>query len=621
MNPKTGSFIDCALGNINIFMVYAINQKFQNFKSNLNIKRTLGLIWSIAKGWTILSILAILTETLLFFVSFYLLKLLVDTVSKKDISSLEHEHLIRNYVIAAGAAAVLYAMVKGISSYIIEVQASKVAAYMDDRIHEAAVNLDYAYYESPDYFDILKRAKDAGADKPNLIITTLIELTKNSLNLLAVGSILLTIDWYLLPLLALFVFPTLLVRIHYANKLNHWRISHTAIERQSGYLSTLITSETAAKEIRGYGLGNYFKDIYLKIRLELLDKKLNISHKRTQGEVLTTAIASIGFFACIGVIAVGTVNGRTSVGDITLFLVAFPQSFSLMQNISGGISIVYQNNVFVNSIFELFDLKNKFQDTPSPIPVPANGLADLELNNVSFTYPHSASPTLKNISLTIPAGKIIAIVGLNGAGKSTLIKLLSRLYDPTEGKITLGGQDIRLFKTTEYRKQVSTVFQDFYKYNVSVKDNIRFGDLEKPLEQTAIINAAVSAGADEFIKDFPDGYDTILGRLFEDGKEVSIGQWQKLAIARSFYSDANFLIFDEATSAMDAHAEKKLLDSFRTILGNRAAVMISHRHSAIKYADYIYVLSEGEILQKGTDEELLATEGDYSRLFKNSLKD
>lgn len=602
-------------------MVNSINQKFNKFRSNLNLKRTLGLIWSIARGWTILSVAAIIAETTLFFISMYLLKLLVDAVGKSNLSAIAHETLIRNYVIAAGIAAVLYAIVKAISSYITEVQASKVSAYIDDKIHESAIQLDYAYYESPDYFDILKRAKDAGADKPNLIITTLIEIAKNSLNLLAVGSILLTIDWKLLPLLALFVFPTLLVRIHFANKLNFWRITHTSMERESTYLSTLITSETAAKEIRGFGLGNYFKDLYLKIRLELLDKRLHISLKRTKNEILTTAIASTGFFACIGVIAIGTVNGKTSIGDITLFLVAFPQSFSLMQNISGGISIVYQNNIFVNSIFELFDLKNNFEDTRNPLPIPLQEeVIGLELKNVSFTYPHSELPTLKNISLKIPAGKIIAIVGLNGAGKSTLIKLLSRLYDPTEGTVLLGNKDIRLFNTTDYRKQISTVFQDFYRYNVSAADNIRFGDLDKTIDHQSIIDAAVNSGADEFIRDFPAGYDTVMGRLFEDGKEVSIGQWQKIAIARSFYSDANFLIFDEATSAMDAVAEKALLDSFRSILGKRAAVMISHRHSAVKYADYIYVLSGGEILQEGTDSELLAMEGDYARLFKHDLE-
>lgn len=603
-------------------MVNSINQKFNNFRSNLNLRRTLELVWSMARGWTILSIIAIVLETTLFFASMYMLKLLVDAVSKNNLPAPAHEHLIRNYVIAAGVSAVCYAIIRAISSYITEVQAAKVSTYIDDKIHESAVNLDYAHYESPDYFDILKRAKDAGADKPTLIITTLIEISKNILNLLAVGSILITINWYLLPLLALFILPTLYVKIRSANKLNFWRITHTSIERESSYLSTLITSDTAAKEIRGFGLGNHFKELYLKLKLELLAKKLHISFKRTQYEILTTAIASIGLFACIGVIAIGTVNGTTSIGDITLFLVAFPQSFSLMQNISGGISIVYQNNIFVNSIFELFDLKNHFEDTATPLPIPdRTEFMDLELKNVSFTYPHSTYPTLQNISLKIPAGKIIAIVGLNGAGKSTLIKLLTRLYDPTEGAITLGNQDIRLFKTADYRKQISTVFQDFFRYNVSARDNIRFGDLDKTFNEQRVISAAINSGAHEFIKDFPDGYDTVMGRLFEDGKEVSIGQWQKLAIARSFYSDAGFLIFDEATSAMDAVAEKSLLDSFRDILGSRAAVMISHRHSAVKYADYIYVLSGGKILQEGTDSELMAVEGDYSRLFNTHLED
>ena len=599
-------------------MVNSLNQKIKNFRSNLNLKRTLKLVWSLTKGWTAATLVAILLETALFFVSMYLLKLLVDAVSRKDLTAAAHTELIRNYVIAAGVSAVVYIMVKAISSYITEVQASKVSAHIDDRIHEAAIHLDYSYYESPEYFDILKRAKDAGADKPNMVITALIELAKNSLNLLAIGSILFSIDKFLLPLLALFVLPTLMVRIHFANRLNHWRINHTSLERQSAYLSTLITSDTTAKEIRGFGLGNYFKDQYLKMRLSLIANRLQISFKRTQGEILTTAIASIGFFVCIGVIALGTVSGKTSIGDITLFLVVFPQSFSLMQNISGGISIVYQNNIYVNSIFELFDLKNNFEDNPTPHSIPFSEQAVLEFKNVSFTYPHSKEPTLKNISLKITYGKIIAIVGLNGAGKSSLIKLLTRLYDPSEGTITLNGKDIRLFKAMEYRKQISTVFQDFYKYNVSAADNIRFGDLDKTSDRNQVVNAAINSGADEFIREFPEGYDTLMGRLFEDGKEVSIGQWQKIAIARSFYSDANFLVFDEATSAMDAVAEKKLLDSFRNILENRAAVMISHRHSAVKHADYIYVLSKGEISQQGTDAELLVMEGDYARLFGNN---
>jgi len=597
-------------------LINSIGEKLRKLRSGLNLGRTLRLIWSVAKGWTILTIVTIFLETLFFFISIYALKLLINAVSQRNLAEIPHKHLIIKYVILAGLSGIVYIVLRAVSAYLTEIQASKVAIHIDDKIHETAIGLDYAYFESPEYFDILRRAREAGQDKPNLIITTLIEISKNCLNLLALGFMLLTIDWFLLPLLALFVVPTLFVRIYYANKLNVWRIRHTPIERQSSYFSELITSDIAAKEIRGFNLGNYFKELYLTIRLELFAKRMQLFLKRTQGEILTTAIASMGFFACIG-----SISKETSIGDITVFLVIFPQAFSLMQNISSGISIVYQNHIFFNSIFELFELKNDFKDVESPAPIPEGGKLDLELKHVSFSYPHSAKPILTDISLKVPSGKIIAIVGLNGAGKSTLIKLVSRLYNPTEGVITYGGEDIRLFNTHVYRKQISTVFQDFQRYNISAADNIRLGDLDREYTADDIVNAARSAGADEFVDKFPKGYDTMMGRLFEDGYEISIGQWQKLAIARSFYSAANFLIFDEATSAMDTVSEKKLLNSFRDLIGKRAAIVISHRHSAVRYADYIYVLSGGRILEEGTDKELLESNGEYARLFKDNIQE
>lgn len=559
----------------------------------------------------------IILETGLFFFSLYALKLLIDSVSASGFNLSSHEEEVVSRIWLAGIASVVYMVARAISAYVIEKQSARVAAHLDDRIHECATQLDLSFYESPEYFDILKRARDAGEDRPALVIKTISEIVKNSLTVMAMAVVLVAIDWRLIPMLLLLVLPMLLIKLSFADKLNIWRIKQTPAERQANYLGGLITSETAAKEIRSYRLGSYFRSLYLKIRLTLLSQQLAISLKRTQKEVISGVIATAGFFVCIGYIALKTFNGQTTVGDIALFLVIFPQSFSIMQNISSGISIVYQNNIYINSIFDLFNLKSALPESENPVNMSAITSFNIEVRNVSFTYPHCSTPTLSNINLKIPSGKIIGLAGLNGAGKTTLIKLLCRLYDVSDGAILMGGTDIRQYKTEEYRKQISVVFQDFVKYNFPVKENIRFGSIDARYDAEKIKEAAAKSGADAFINQFPDGYESMMGRLFADGHEVSMGQWQKLAIARAFYNEAPLLILDEATSALDANAEKNLFDTFRQSIGNRSALVISHRYSALRHADYIYVLKDGNIVQSGTNEELLSMEGIFATLFKN----
>jgi ATP-binding cassette subfamily B protein len=268
----------------------------------------------------------------------------------------------------------------------------------------------------------------------------------------------------------------------------------------------------------------------------------------------------------------------------------------------------------VTSVYELFDLKPVITDNQNTVPIP-EGNMNVSVKNLNFTYPHTQKPVLRDINLRVPSGKIISIVGLNGAGKTTLIKLLCRLYDPTSGTININDTDIKCFNPSEYRKQVSIVFQDFGRYNFSVADNIRFGNIDGTASVQEIREAAQRSGADGYIKDFPEGYNAMMGRLFEDGHEVSIGQWQKLAIARALFSPARLIIFDEATSALDALAEREFFQSFRERISDRAAIIISHRVSAVQHADYIYVLSGGEIKQSGTHAQLLKMKGDYALLF------
>lgn len=596
-------------------MIKQFTEKVKRLKTNLNLKKTFGLVWGAAKGWMIASVVMIVVETILFLGSLYALKLLVDKIAELNSKSTNATSEVVKYVAFAALVGILYGVARAVSTYLIEVQSTKVAHHIDEEIHLKAVSLDLAYYEDPNYYDILSRAKEAGSDRPNLVITTLLEIGKNLLSLAAIGAIIFSISWFLLPLLFIFVIPTLIVRIFFANKQNMWRIKHTSLERKSSYLSNLITTDTSAKEIRAFDLGHYFSQLYNKYRVEVFTTKLKISFNRTWLETITSSLASVGFFMCIGYIALGALNGKTSVGDILIFLVIFPQSFSIIQNITSGISIIYQNNVFITSIFDLLKINPLKKKLINLQRIDNNRALDLTLENVCFSYPHSEKPTLINVNLKIPAGKIIAIVGLNGAGKSTLIKLLCNLYQPNDGKIFLGGVDLADLNSEDYRRYVCPVFQDFSKYNVTAEDNIRFGDIKKSYDLENIRNAARKSGADDFISQFPEKYATMMGRIFEDGKEVSIGQWQKIAIARAFYSSANLLIFDEATSALDAIAEKEMLISFRENLEERSAVVISHRHSAIKHADYIYVLSEGTIKQHGTNASLLAMNGIYADLF------
>ncbi len=667
-------------------MIGAIRARIGQVRANLRLMRTLRLVWSIAKGWTLLTILTIFTESGLYLALLYIFKRLVNEVASATPFDTTKEHRVGFYLLLVASGTIIYVLVKALSSLVTEMQATQVKEKIDEKIHACAVDLDLAFYESPAYFDTMKRAKDAGPDQPAAIVMNLVDIAKNGMTLIAIGYVIWSISWVLLPLLALFVAPTLLVRINFADRMYKWRRKQTPMERKAAYLSSLITEDGPAKEVRGYGLGNHIRGLYTAIRLTLNAERLKMTRRNTLKELLTNVLATLGLYACIGWLCFSVLRGRTSVGDITLFLVVFPQSFAILQGMSGGISALYQNNIFINNIFELFDLRATLKEPEKPLAIPAahqrSGLENLaadgrpattellrfdghpaatapqrvdehpsttdplrvdgrpaeafaagslstdepspngripfhglEVDNISFTYPHAKEPALQHVSLQVPAGKIIAIVGLNGAGKTTLIKLLCRLYDPVSGEIRMDGTDIRLFRSTDYRKQISAVFQDFGRFNIPAGENIRWGDVDGNRDPAEIAEAAAKSGANAYIEKWPDGYDTMMGRLFDNGREVSIGQWQKLAIARAFYSKSRFVIFDEATSALDAISEEELFLSFRERIGDRAALIISHRLSAVRHADQIYVMGDGKVQQHGTHEELIVQPGTYSRLF------
>ncbi|PPL00268.1 ABC transporter ATP-binding protein [Parapedobacter indicus] len=587
--------------------------------SDLRFGRTLKLVWSIAPGMTVMVICLMVASTGLLFVSLYALKVLVDVVSSFEIGSAVYRQRIIEQVIIAGGASVLHGIVNSFSTYFSELQSTTISEKIDDRIHRHTVGLDMAYYENPEYFNTLKLAKEAGGSRPNAIIMGLINAMNGGLKIVAASTVIITIDWRLLPILIAFIVPMFLVRIYFSEKQNALRIKNTPLERQASYYGQLITSEVSAKEVRSYNLGDYFKDKYFGIRKKLVAERLRISLQSTFSEAGLGSLTSLSFFICIYFIAMGAIDGRVSSGDIAIFLLMFPMFFGYLQEVMGSITTVYTNNIYVKYIFDLFDLKSELPEPESPQPIPdvKDGEGVLQVENLNFKYPHADKDVLKDVSLVIPQGKVVALVGLNGSGKSTLIKLLARLYDPNFGTVRLNGVDITNFSLAEYRRQISIVFQDFYKYNVTASENIFLGDIRRHQhDHSDIVQAAKQAGAHQFVEEFESKYDTMMGRVFEGGHEISIGQWQKLATARAFYSPARFFILDEATSALDARSEHSLFDALKANLGNRGALIISHRYSTVKHADYIYVLSDGEIVQEGAPELLAKINGAYAELFK-----
>lgn len=564
--------------------------------------------------------LFIIIETALWFGTIYAAKRLIGLVSKLNIGSIHQKHDLVVSLAIIFTIGLLYTAVKIISSIIIDHQSLKVSEFIDNKIHKQAIHLDFSFYESPSYFDILKRARDAGSDRPAAIITDLMELAKNIIMIVAIGTVLVSIHWALLPLLVLFIIPGLLVKVRLAKRLQLWKIEQTPTERKASYFSDLITSDISAKEIRAFGIGAHINNIYINIRQNLLKEKLSINRKSFLGSLITSLLSVSGVYSCVAAISFSTLNGKTDVGDLSVFIIIFLQTFNVLQSITSGIAKLYANSIVVKCIFDMFDLQATVEETENPSAININTDSDilLKTENLHFTYPFSDREALKGIDIEIKRGKITALVGYNGSGKSTLLKLLCRLYNTDKGTVQFLGKDIRQYNMEAYRKEISVVFQDFVRYNVTASDNIKYGNINRPYHKDEIVAAAKAAGADGFVNELPAGYQTMMGKTFEDGHEISSGQWQKLAISRALYSDAQIIILDEATSALDSFSEEQLFKNLKKDLGQKGALIISHRLSTIQKADYIYVMAEGTIKQAGTHQQLMEQVGDYRLLFNSN---
>jgi ATP-binding cassette subfamily B protein len=591
-------------------------------KSLLKLKQAIQFVLQAAPGWATAQVCLVFIQGILPLGLLYLTKLIVDTIAASLTLTDKSEVLaqVNILLILAVAVMLLTIVCNALADLVNTALSDRVTDYMLGMLYAKSIEIDLEYYETSQYQDTLQRAQKEAPFRPRQILSHLTQVAESTVSLIAMVGLLLSLHWGVAGVLFVGAIPAMLVRVKYTGLMYHWERQRTSMERQAWYRGVLITGEYSAKEIRLFNLGHHFLKQFKEIRHKIFREKLAIKIKNSTANLLAQSVAGIFIFAVYGFIIYQTIEGDLQLGDLVLYHQALQRGQNALKTIVANLGSLYEDNLFLTNLFEFLELKPKVVETASPKPIPPKIKTGIAFNNVSFQYADTNRQALKDINLTIKPGETIALVGENGSGKTTLIKLLCRLYDPTSGNITLDGIDLRHFSIADLRHQIGVIFQDYAKYHLSARDNIWFGNINLAPNDSKITQAACYSGADAVIQTLPQGYNTILGKWFERGEELSIGQWQKIALARAFTRDSQIIVLDEPTSAMDPKAEYEVFQQFRHLIGERAGILISHRLSTVKMADCIYVMDKGAIAESGTHEELMELRGVYAHLFETQAK-
>jgi ATP-binding cassette, subfamily B, bacterial len=482
-----------------------------------------------------------------------------------------------------------------------------------NRILDVATAVELEAFETPSFLDRLQRAQLNGQFRPLQIANGLLTMISGFAGLIAVGAVLLFLQPLLmLVLLAAFV-PLWLASTRNSRAFYRFFWKRTPLERRLAYLWHLMTGKDPAKELRAFDLAPFLLERHGALYDERLDDLRKLVRQRTRISLLAN-LAPPAFLG--GAMAFLLLSGRLSLAQVAIAGWGIYQFSGRLQGITSGAGSLYESALFIEDFASFQSLRPELEAARPTAPAP-HGFGRIELDGVSFAYPGSERLALRDVSLEIRRGEVIALVGENGSGKTTLAKLLCRLYSPTSGRVLWDGADIAAFDPTGLRRSIAVIFQDFLHYEFPVRDNIAMGNLGLAGDLRAIESAARQAGAHDFVAELPDGYETLLSRQFEEGgKDLSVGQWQLIALARAFFRDAPFLILDEPTAALDARAEHALFERIRTLAEGRSVLLISHRFSSVRSADRIYVLRHGEVVEHGDHDELMRVGGLYAELFE-----
>ncbi|MDR2927081.1 MAG: ABC transporter ATP-binding protein/permease [Cytophagaceae bacterium] len=587
------------------------------------IQLILKYIWQSSPLLTLLNAFIVLVRGMLPLMLLYLVKLLVDElqiVITTPAGSENYSQLI-TMLVSAGVLFLVNTLSATFASLVREKQAFAISDFFDTMIHDKTTSLSYGFFEYPKYQNIFYRALNEASYRPSRIYYGILGIVQNAITLLVTGGILLAVHWTVPGILLLMTVPIAIIRLRYASKMFHFKRENTMLERKVSYYNRLLTAPEFAKELRVFDLGNFFRKRYNILKNSWRQSQYKMLVGKTKQETIVQIFAATAFFAVYGLIAMKAYYRQVSIGDVVLYFLAMQRGYAYLQELLLRWTGLYEDSLFLYNLFEFLQLENNKKDSlpnaNAPFPVPIR--KGITFSNIGFHYPANEKWVLKNLNFTIKTGETVALVGINGAGKTTLVKLLCGLYQPVEGTIMIDGTPLSEINMQETVANISVIFQDFTLYNVTARENIWFGNVRNTVDDAEIRTAAQKAGIDLVIESFADKYDTTLGFLFEGSEQMSPGQWQRLALSRSFFNNAQIIILDEPTSSLDSFSEARLLKYIRSITTNRTAIIVSHRLSTIKMADRIVVLNGEKIAETGTFDELIQKKGILAEMVENLL--
>lgn len=584
-----------------------------------NLPKAFALVWASSKWMTLLMVVLTLAFAFLPATQAWVGKLIVDQVVALMNAGTDPMAGLQQMLPLLGLEFGLLAVsaVGGQAKSLVEsVINAKLNLHINEKIIRKALQLDLHYFEDSEFYDKLQNARREADRRALSIVMGSFNLIQSLITLTSFAVLLIRFSPWLTLVLFVAVLPSFVSQEYFARQ-NFRLLSRRAPERrQMGYYEQLLTVDSYVKEIKLFGVGHPLLKRYSEMFWKFFREDMALSTKRSAASVGLTLLSSLTYYFAYGWIILRAIGQTITLGDMTLYLGVFRQSQGTVSSLFRGVADLYENSLFMSNLFTFLDLEPQMAPVQNGKVLPATLYQGVEFRNVSFRYPGRDEYALRNVNLTIRPGEKIALVGANGAGKTTLIKLLTRLYDPTEGQILVDGVDVRDYNVAAWQEKIGVIFQDFVRYQMTVGENIGLGQVEAMDDHARIMTAADKGGATPLVATLPQGYDTMLGKWFQKGHELSGGEWQKIAISRAFMRDAEILVLDEPTAALDAQQEYQIFQRFRELTADKMAVLISHRFSTVRMADRIAVISDGTIAELGSHEELMAIPGGlYQHLF------